>query len=229
MSVKKYIYLTSFLLVLILAIFCFPSPGFAIQNQKGLLNLSVKEIVDIVVSSLGTSFALFTLWRGVEQYRKEQKWKKAEFVAKEMKEFKSDPVVKKVMLMLDWNQRNIQLSDGSDNVETIFSIDSELCKALQSKTYLNEKGGFTHCQSLIRDHFDVFFDYLERFEVFIEVRLVTEEDFRPYLNYWLNLIGNRDSGRKSQDFYTILWEYIDFFGYEKVQKLMSRYGYCIKL
>ena len=110
--------------------------------------------------------------RRVEQYKKEKKWKKAEFVSKEIKEFKSDQAVKNVMLMLDWNEREINLSD--DGTKKIFDIDTELSKALEPKTYRNEKGGFTSEQALIRDYFDIFFDYLERFDSFIEVGLVVQ-------------------------------------------------------
>lgn len=205
---------------------CFATPSFAVQEQQASRNLSTKEKVDIIVSILGTGFALFTLWRGIGQYKKDQRWKKAEFVAKEIKEFKSDPIIKNLMLMLDWNKREIKLSQDENMI--IIDIDFILCKALQPKTYLNEKGGFTPQESLIRDHFDAFLDYLERFEAFIETGLVSEEDFSPYLNYWFNIIGNRNSGRKNQKFYDIFWQYIDSLGYTKVQKLMSRYGYFIK-
>lgn len=226
MLIRKRTCLSSYLPISILVIIlCFATPSFALQKQQASLNLSTKEKIDIIVSILGTSFALFTLWRGIEQYKKDQRWKKAEFVAKEIKEFKSDPVTKNVMLMLDWNQREIKLSP---NENIIFDIDLVLCKALQPKTYLNEQGGFTSQEALIRDHFDAFLDYLERFEAFIEAGLVGEKDFDPYLNYWFNIIGNRDSGRKDHKFYEIFWQYIDSFGYTKVQKLMSRYGYCIK-
>jgi hypothetical protein len=126
--------------------------------------------------------------------------------------------------MLDWNRREINLSQGVK----IFDIDVVLCKAFIPKTHKNEPQGFTIEETLIRDHFDTFFDYLERFESFIETGLVSKEDFYPYLNYWFNIIGNKQSGRKELEFYEILWKYIDFFGYTKVQKLMSRYGYNIK-
>ncbi|MBE9205840.1 hypothetical protein IQ244_04790 [Nostoc sp. LEGE 06077] len=225
MFTKKSIYTPAYILISSLMILLyFTEPSFASQNQNSTNSLSTKERIDTIISILGTSFALFTLWRGIEQYRKDKKWKKAELVAKEMKEFKSDPVIKNVMLMLDWNRRKINLSQEV----SIFNIDVELCKALQAKTYMNEPKGFTPAETLLRDHFDVFLDYLERFESFIETGLVSKEDFYPYLNYWFNIIGNKQSERKSLEFYEILWQYIDFFGYIKVQKLMSRYGYCIK-
>ncbi len=183
----------------------------------------IKEVASVVTPIIG----FFLFWRGVNQYEKEQNWKKAEFFAKEIKEFKSDPMVKNTMLMLDWNRRKIELSSN----ESLFDIDSELCKALEAKTYFNEgdadEDGFSTQQSLIRDNFDVFFDYLEKFELFIEVELVKEKDFRPYLKYWIDLMGDKKSRRKPIEFYQILWEYIDFFRYEKLQCLMQRYGYNI--
>ena len=183
----------------------------------------IKEVVSIITPIIG----FFLFWRGVNQYEKEQNWKKAEFVAKEIKEFRSDPIVKDVMLMLDWNRREVKFSSG----ESIFYIDFEVCEALKAKTYYKEgdadEDGFSTKQALIRDHFDIFFDYLEKFEVFIDIELVKEKDFRPYLKYWIDLIGDAKSVRKPAEFHQVLWNYIDFFGYEKLQHLMQRYGYNI--
>ncbi len=186
---------------------CISSPAHA-ASQQNSSELSIKDIVEIIVSVLGTGFGLFTLWRGIEQYRKDQKWKRAEFVVKEIKEFNSDPAVKKAMLMLDWNQRKIVLSEEEEI--SIEMIDKVLCKALVSKTYKDEEGGFTREESLVRDTFDTFFDYLERFDSFIETGLVTKEEFSPYLSYWLNILGNKNSGRKDAEFYKCTKQYLDW-------------------
>jgi len=210
----KYIYIIIFLIIIIPIIVIFYSP----EKNKDLIIL-IKEVVSVITPVIG--FVLF--WRGSDQYEKEQNWKRSEFAAREMKEFRSDPTVQKVMMMLDWDIRDIQLSEdikfGLDE-----KIDSELCLSLKA----TREGEFTDRQALIRDYFDVFFDYLGRFEISIESRLLDKSDFEPYLKYWLNIIGNRNSHKRSPEFYKNIWEYIEYFDYKNVQSFMARYGYDIK-
>ena len=40
---------------------------------------------------------------GLMQYREAQRWKVAEFVANEFKEFEADPVVSNALTLIDWN------------------------------------------------------------------------------------------------------------------------------
>ncbi len=210
----KYIYPIVFLIIIIPITVIFYSP----EKNKDLIIL-IKEVVSVITPVIG--FVLF--WRGSDQYEKEQKWKRSEFAAREMKEFRSDPAVQKVMMMLDWDNRDIQLSEdvkfGLD-----VNIDSELCLSLRA----TRKGNFTDRQALIRDYFDVFFDYLGRFEASIESRLLDKSDYEPYLKYWLNIIGNKNSNKKSPEFYKNIWEYIEYFDYKNVQSFMARYKYDIK-
>ena len=55
------------------------------------------------------SGGLIAFLAGLTQYRRAQRWKRAEFVAGEMKEFKADPWVRNALLLLDWNERAIDL------------------------------------------------------------------------------------------------------------------------
>jgi len=220
MPYRNVLNFTTFFLIIVLTIliviFFFPT-----QNKE--LIIILKELTSIITPIIG----VMLFWRGVVQYEKDQRWKNAEFVAKEINEFKSDPVIKNVMLMLDWKIRDIKLSE-CESFSLEDDIYEELYLSLVPKTYEGEKDGFTKRQALIRDHFDIFFDYLEKFEAFIEVGLLDKKDFDPYLHYWLHLIGDKNNVRKPSKFYETIWQYIHFFRYKRVQKLMSRYGYSIK-
>src|SRR5712691_11440775 len=55
---------------------------------------------------LGTGAALIF---GYLQYQKADRWKRAEFLAKEMKDFFGDPDVQNVLLMIDWSPRRVNL------------------------------------------------------------------------------------------------------------------------
>ena len=168
---------------------------------------------------------IFAFSSGLWQYMKAQKWKRAEFVANSINEFDSQEEIQNAKLMLDWNSRVIVLHciGFPDGLEFEFD-DDLLCKALKPHT---EISGFSDNEVAVRDTFDRFFDYLEKFDHFIESGLVNAIEFKPYLRYWLNLIGNENSGRKRPIVIKAIWKYIDYYGYTGVQKLFCRYGYDI--
>ncbi|HEY6331626.1 MAG TPA: hypothetical protein VI756_20035 [Blastocatellia bacterium] len=72
------------------------------------------EYAKLAVSIPGFGGAIMALLFGLLQYRKSERWKRAEFVAKEIKEFESDPLVQNAMLMIDWGVRriNVDLTPG---------------------------------------------------------------------------------------------------------------------
>ncbi len=170
-----------------------------------------------VVAGLGAFIS------GLCQYTKAQQWKKAEFVAKEIKEFETEPQINIALQMLDWNSREYILLRESP--KKTFIEDKDLCRALVPHT--TKDSGFAPDEVMIRDVFDQLLDSFEKFEHFIQSGLVAYKDFKPYLNYWIEIIGNRDSGRKPKEFYTCLWNYIDFYGYNGVQTFVKRFGFNI--
>ena len=163
---------------------------------------------------------------GLMQYRQAQRWKRAEFVANEMKEFKADPLVRNALLMLDWNERAIDLfpNEADPAKRSVRIEDRAIARALVPHISHSD---FSATEIAVRDAFDSFFDRLERFEYFLEAGLVSTQQFAPYLNYWLNILGNEHSGRKSSEVVRALWAYIDFY-YSGVKSLLRRYGYEIR-
>ncbi len=80
----------------------------------------------------------------------------------------------------------------------------------------------------LRDWFDSFLGGLEYFEIMIESGLVTAEEIKPFIIYWINLIGDRRYRRKGgSGFYDKLFHYIYWSGYGRVQHLFERYGFKI--
>jgi hypothetical protein len=178
------------------------------------------------VALLGVIAGLIAFIVGLIQYVRAQLWKRAEFVAKEIKEFESKRDVQMTMQMLDWNLREFKLFPEKKPGEQKVLITDEI---LSSALVPHEEriGGFNEVEVCIRDIFDQFLDGLERFEHFIESGLVTHKEFYPYLIYWIKIIGDRNSGRKPPEFYDSFWKYLDSYGYSGVQKLLGRYGYII--
>ncbi|MEM9117435.1 MAG: lipase family protein [Cyanobacteria bacterium P01_F01_bin.56] len=80
----------------------------------------------------------------------------------------------------------------------------------------------------LRDWFDKFLEAFEDCENAIQAGLVTAEDLKPYIIYWVRVIGDRNCRRQGgSGFYDQLFHYIYWAGYDGVQKLFERYGYKI--
>jgi hypothetical protein len=159
------------------------------------------------------------------QYVKAQSWKRMEFTAAEIAKFRADPTVKKVIVLLDWPLRPIQLDSAQGLLDPPkqpsgepVSNDSLLPQALMVHT---ERLTFTRCEAAIRDHFDVFLDFLCHFETFIQSGLLTQQELHHYLEYWMDaLAGKRGLDRSML---TQFWRFVDFYGYAKARNLVQRY------
>jgi hypothetical protein len=83
-------------------------------------------------------------------------------------------------------------------------------------------------ETTLRDWFDSFLGGLDYFNTLIEAGLVTPEEMKPFIIYWIQLIGDRRYRRKGgSGFYDQLFHYIHWGGYGGVQQLFERYGFKI--
>ena len=175
---------------------------------------------------LGVLSGLATLMKAILEYQKAQKWKKVEFVAKEMKEFFSDYSVKRALTLLDWNARIIYVKDElGKGIESVYIDDDILMQSWRHHSELPD-GKFTKVEALVRDIFDDFLSKLGTFNHYLKTDLVEKEDLKPYLIYWIDMIGKK--GRKNEAVLSALWNFIDQYGYTDVQELCDKYGYNIK-
>ena len=76
------------------------------------MNSSTVDYIKSLVTVAGAvgSFVVFSI--GVSSYLRTEKWKKAEFLAKEMKEFFSAPRVQRALFLIDWGCRRVQLLEA---------------------------------------------------------------------------------------------------------------------
>ncbi|MEM6426632.1 MAG: lipase family protein, partial [Cyanobacteria bacterium P01_D01_bin.128] len=80
----------------------------------------------------------------------------------------------------------------------------------------------------LRNWFDDFLGGLEHLEEAIEGKLITLTDVKPYIRYWIDVIGDRKQRRQGgSSFYDQLYHYIYWAGYHGVQHLFERFGYKI--
>ena len=80
-------------------------------------------------------------------------------------------------------------------------------------------------ESAIREIFDEFLEFLERFEGYIEAKVVEKDDFDPYLHYWTKLLSGNDehAPRVTAEVLPTLWKFAGYYGYNKVLTFVHRY------
>ena len=168
------------------------------------MNLEIKDLVSIGALLLTS----LTLLKGIVEYQKTQKWKKLEFIAKEVKEFFADFNVKRMLLLLDWNMLDLPIKEGeiTTNAKTIKINDDILFSAWQ---HHEASDGFPELETLIRVIFDEGLSKLSLFNQYLKTGLMEENDLKPYLIYWIDIIGKAENGRKSSKHIEQLWEYIN--------------------
>jgi predicted Rdx family selenoprotein len=155
---------------------------------------------------------------GLLQYRKGQQWKRAEWVAQEMKQLFADPLVQATLLMIDWGKREVRLypERKKESDQYVFVTATEVTAALLSHRV--REGIFTAQEARIRDAFDRFLDGLERFNSYEQTKLVSIDDVHPYLKYW----ADRICAEPSNDRLTQLKEYMNTYGYSGAYALLRK-------
>lgn len=180
--------------------------------------MDAKEWIGLLaVAVTGSTFAA-----GLWQFVKAQRWKRAEFVAGQIREFESAIGVRNAMVMLDWHTGEIEPLQ-KDGVRLRYT-NAALEAALIPET---EKPGYNEVEAAIVDSFGQFFDGLERFNHFVETGLLKAYDLRPYLIYRVEAIADERKSRKPARLRQKIWRYIDSYGYSGVQELFRKLRYDI--
>jgi hypothetical protein len=150
------------------------------------------------------------------------------------------------MQMIDWGERRINLfrEDGLKYEECILITRADQWRALLPHTIkihypsrsvseeAEKRKRFTSEETAIRDIYDVFLNYLQRFGNFIMTDLVSLKDLKPYLHYWLESIAQGDLDKDEDSIEDLLWRhallcYINFYNYTTVINLFYEFGFDI--
>lgn len=179
--------------------------------------------VEMILQILAIGISMIVLIKGIFEYTKAQKWKKAEFVSKEVKEFFADFDVKRAMILLDWNANELPLKDGElDGKTKFFFTDNLILTALHTH---KEMSSFTNEEAIIKGIFDIFFDKLATFDNYIKTGLINSNDIKPYLNYWIEILADPKNSRKGKNVKDKIWTYIGEYGYSNVASLCEKFGF----
>jgi hypothetical protein len=156
---------------------------------------------------------LIPFLKAVWEYLQDLKWKKSEYLAKEIKEFQNDENVKIVFQLLDWNKRKINLKSGAYTIG-----DYELVSALQTHDLKNK---FTIQEAELRDIFDDFFDKLSTFNIYIKNGLVSEDELYLYIGYYVKILTSKS--KKPKLLIETFRKYIQYYEFHNVSELIDRF------
>lgn len=192
--------------------------------DKFIVNLDF----DKTIKCLTTIIALFIAIKAIIEYRRAQKWKKSEFLAKEIKEFLSDKDVRRALLILDWNVIDLPLyeSEIPENKHRSFLFDDEI--HLKNALSIIPDSRFTDEESIVRKTIDEFLVRLSMIQNYVDSKLINTNDLKPYLKYWIKLMGDKEKSRKKVEYTAKLWAFILHFEYDQVIRLMENFDYKIK-
>ena len=191
------------------------------------LIFSSNDSLDLIIKLIASTVGILGLGKAILEYTRAQKWKRVEFLAKEMKEFSNDIHVKRAFLMLDWQSYKIKVFNDEIADNEDFYFNDELLKSALVFHENKKDGIFTKEEALIRLIFDGFLEKLSTFQNYIDNRLFGYKDLKPYLIYYLRIIGDLSNNRKTEDVRKQIWEYIVKYDNFQVIKLLSGYGYKI--
>jgi hypothetical protein len=158
---------------------------------------------------------------GLLQYRKSQHWKRAEWVAHEMKAFLAAPLVQAALQMIDYPDRQVLLFPEREKIEDRHRAvtDQVVREALRPH---DETRRFTDDEIAIRDAFDGLLDGLERWDSYVRTGLIADGDVRPYLDYWAKRILSPDPADGAMERLVALRSYMHLYRFDNATQLLQR-------
>ncbi len=178
--------------------------------------MEIKDVVAIISSVIGISGLAF----GLYQYTIAQKWKRSEFAAKHLEELSSDPELELCCKLLDWAVREVPVPDKYRMLtnESKFVHDWRILAEAMAPESSDCQFDWQHM--LYRDLFDHFFDYIERINHYIAIKLISESDTSS-LKYWLEQIAAPRFAPPDQK--SRFLSFIKRYEYDGVTEMMSRF------
>lgn len=180
------------------------------------VDLSAVKLGEIVALG-GVVVALVGFLAGLHQYRVAQKWKRSEFAATLIERFTENAKLRDCCLFLDYAIRTMPVPEDYRPFapeERFVHNWQEMAAAMQPE---EQAGAFNWQQTMYRDYFDHFFDYLERVNHYLRIDLFDITDVQ-YLAYWVKQI---DKPRFADS--PIFADFITAYGYEGVRELADRF------
>ena len=186
--------------------------------------------------------SLAVLGFAARTYYYNQKWKRAEFLAAEMKQFFASARVQKALILIDWGERRFDLLEGNPPggisvavtremqvrgliPHTLLGGDNADAEMMETDDSLGkDKGKFIKPEVAIRECYDAFLDGLERFASYVQTGLISKSSLRPYIGYWIEDIASPTENRGDAAWCATLLTYISFYRFNGVLWLFKEFG-----
>lgn len=173
-----------------------------------------------------------TVAAGTKDSLEARTWRRAEFVANEMKEFHGDAAVRRVLSLADSTVRSLdmEVQPGIVRPVTFAQEQSYLAETVDPDRHVvltaalqphEKKPNFTRLEAAYRDDVNHFLGWLERFEGFIKTGLVGFGDMEPHLRYWVDLL-NGGKGHVSRPYLESLRQYAAYYQYNDALAFLMR-------
>lgn len=193
------------------------------------------------VLTLSAGLIAFT-W-GLVQYRKSQVWKRNEFIVSEYQNFISNRYVQRVMVLLDYPISNFYVFEEEPTVNTLDKPFEELersnkilikcdyktiAEALSAKYDDEKPRDYMAAPNIIRHSFDKFLFKLGLVNKYIDSNLISRDEIKPFIIYWLDLINSDSSSfvNNQNDFIKMkkqLRRFMKKYRYEQLEKLFEKF------
>lgn len=201
------------------------SKSYEIKKERKSADLI--PLLNFLCALVGIIVATVVSFYGFREYITNQNWKKAEFIAREIKAFESDPEVQNAMSMLDWENRHFTIPKkytDTNKDEVVIITDEMVIKALQRQ---QDGESYSYVRAFIEESFDAFLSYLQRFELYVESGLINSDDIKPYIYYWVKVLADKDDSTISNMYRIQLWRYINRYNFRSIKQLCERFAYPV--
>jgi hypothetical protein len=190
--------------------------------------LRFNDAVEAIVR-FGVIFGFIAFGVGLWQYAESQKWKRAEFLLKEIRTFEPNENVANVRSMLNQEEGDIYLygretPDGKEEKPVLVTREV-FANALSNSGDL--KRDHTPDERAIRSALDTYLSYLDHFNNTLESGLVRKKELKLYLEYWLDILGNPQNKKLQTAVRQKLWTYMRENGFTGAIRLLQKYGYAV--
>jgi hypothetical protein len=204
------------------------------------------EIAKLLVSIVGLVGTFVAAFVAVRTYIRTERRKKAEFLAREMKEFFAKERVQNALTLIDWGTRDMKLLDESaKNDGRVLITRQKQLRALlphslqivSSDEPVFHTGGevsdpehlddsmrrYSPAEAAIRDCYDAFLDGLDTFASYVKTRLIEIDDLRPYLQYWIDDLHGPAANPNDAAWLAALATFIAVYRFNGVQWLFKAF------
>lgn len=181
------------------------------------IDASLLANVESIVAILGWIVALITFILGLWQYKKGQRWRRAQIMLSLIDSFEKNKRIEMACTMLDWDKREIITPEGK-----VFHFRNEILLSALQIPEMDTEEIFTDEERLIRDSFDEFFDFFHKLYSLEKSGLLSFSDF-TYFNYWFELLCNVGEYKKDKRIQEMFNRYIDEYCFIGIKKLLEEY------